>query len=180
MNFEYTEAVFDVKPEKAKEVIKKSHTILKNCIVELRNTVSLLKENSEPKELHKSLDEIFKNFQGTDNIKFHLGIEENIEKLEPYIKSCIYKTVREAVTNGVKHGKATEFIIDIFNKSGIINITIKNNGLECTDIVKSHGLKGIEERIEKLAGSVTFYSEKDYGFVVEARIPEISSSYDKI
>ena len=43
----------------------------------------------------------------------------------------------------------------------MIILKVKNNGLECKSIIKSNGIKGIEERINALGGKVNFSSEKE-------------------
>ncbi len=88
------------------------------------------------------------------------------------IKNGIYKTVLEAVTNGIKHGRASIFIINIYKETGKIFLIITNNGLECTRIVKDTGITGSEKRISQLGGEVEFYSRN--GLTVKAVIPDNS------
>ncbi len=173
MNLEYAENVLELKPEKAKEVINKTQNISKDCITNLRKAVSLLKEKNSVKKLRESINELFQNFKETNRIKLILQMNDKVEAVSPDIKNCIYKTVREAVTNGIKHGNADVFDIEIFKESNMIILKVKNNGLECNNIVKSNGVKGIEERIEALGGKVKFNSEKGSGFTIEAGIPEM-------
>lgn len=171
MNLEFAENVIDKKPEKAKEVIVKAHGIAKNCMADLRKAVSILKETDSSENFRMSINEIFRNFDGANKIRFILNMDEEAENIDIQIKDCIYKTVREAITNGVKHGSANVFTIDIFVENKCVNLHINNNGLECNNIVKSNGVIGIENRIYALSGTVSFGSEKGNGFTVDASIP---------
>jgi signal transduction histidine kinase len=171
MNLEYAENIFDSTPEKAKEIISKSYNISKECIMNLRKAVSTLRERKIIKELRESINEIFYTFKEIDKIKFNFKMEETIESTNPDIKYCIYKTIKESITNGIKHGNATIFHIDILNVKNQIYLTIKDNGLGCNKIIKSNGLKGIESRVNKLGGSVSFAYGTHCGFTIKVKIP---------
>jgi signal transduction histidine kinase len=173
MNLEYAENVVDAKPDKAKEVIHKTQAMTKDCIENLRKVVSLLKDTASVEQLRVAINELFYNFKETNHIKFHLEMEDSIELEPPDIKNCIYKVVREAITNGIKHGNATNFYIDIFNKFDMISLMIRNNGIENEKIVKSNGIVGMEERVKALGGHIRFTSTKEIGFLIEVTIPKL-------
>jgi len=176
MNLEYAENVLELQPIKAKEVINKAQSISKDCILNLRRAVNILKEDTSMGNLREAINELFQNFKETNRIKMHLEMDEKVEATNPDIKNCIYKTVREAVTNGIKHGNATVFSIEVFRSSDMIILKVKNNGLECKSMIKSDGIQGIEDRITTLGGKVNFSCEKGYGFTIEASIPEFEEA----
>lgn len=171
MNLEYAENVVDINRENAKKAINKAHAMTKNCIVKLREVVSVLKEDSSVDNLCSSINKLFENFSANEKYKFNLKMDDNIEKEMPNIKSCIYKTVMEGITNGIKHGKAKEFDIEIFKDGGNILVKVSNNGIGCSSIKKSNGTLGIEKRITDLNGTVEFYSKSEIGFTIDAKIP---------
>lgn len=173
MNLEYAAKVVDIEPEKMKSLIKKSQNLSRDCILNLRQAVALLNANPAQKGLRKSIEEIFENFRETSGIEFELEINEAVEFVNPDIKNCLYKTVQEAITNGIKHGNAEKFSIKIHKNYDQILLIIMNNGARCTNIVKSNGINGIESRVIALGGEVHFYSDDYSGFIVKASIPEI-------
>jgi len=171
MNLEYAENVALLKPEKSKEAIIKAHAMSKSSIIKLREVVSVLKEDSSVDNLRSSINKLFENFSANEKYRFNLKMDDDIENEMPNIKSCIYKTVMEGITNGIKHGKAEEFNIEIVKSSGNILFKVINNGLGCSSIKKSNGIFGIEKRINELNGIVEFYSENGIGFTIDAKIP---------
>lgn len=171
MNLEYAENVVDIKPEKAKEAINKAHGMSKNCIIKLREVVSVMKEDSSVSNLREAINKLFMNFKSNEKYKFNLRMYNGIEEEAGNIKSCIYKTVMEGITNGIKHGKAEEFNVEIDKSYNNIVLKVSNNGLGCSNIKKSNGTLGIEKRITDLGGSVKFYSENETGFMIDAIIP---------
>lgn len=171
MNLEFAEQVIDLRPEKAKESIIKSHSISKDCIGILRKVVTVLKDDTTIESLHDQVLKLFQNFTDNETYHFYFNMSDEIENEPQNIKSCIYVLIMESLTNGMKHGKADSFHIDIKIEQDTILVRIQNNGLGCPDIIKSNGLIGMEKRISDIKGIVRLYSEADPGFVVEARIP---------
>lgn len=171
MNLEYAENVVYTKPEKAKKVINKAHGMSKDCIVKLREVVGVMKEDSSVDNLRSAINKLFQNFSANENYKFNLKMDDEIEDEMPNIKSCIYKTVMEGITNGIKHGRAEEFNVEIEKSCDNILFKVSNNGLGCSNIKKSNGTLGIEKRITDLGGSVKFYSGNGTGFIIDAIIP---------
>jgi signal transduction histidine kinase len=173
MNIEYAENILDKDPEKAKIAISKAKNVSKDSMNSLREVVSILRKDNYIDKLRISINEIFNNFKDSNSIEFTLQMDEQVEKATPDMKNCIYKTIREAVTNGIKHGNATNFIIEISNEDNNISLLIKNNGLPCSNIIKSTGLKGIENRIKALGGNVSFISGEVKDFTIRANIPNV-------
>jgi signal transduction histidine kinase len=171
MNLDYAENVVDLKPEKAKEVINKAHIISKDCIVKLREVVSVLKEDTSIISLKEAVNRLFENFHHNERYEFYFEMDDAIETELPEIKSCLYKIIMEGITNGIKHGNADVFNIKLIKAFDNIIFEINNNGVGCGNIKKSNGIDGIEKRITNLGGIVEFYSEKINGFAIHGKIP---------
>ncbi|GFZ33082.1 hypothetical protein CSC2_36080 [Clostridium zeae] len=171
MNLDYAENVVELKQEKAKEVISKAHTISKDCIAKLREVVSVLKEDTSIISLREAVNKLFENFHHNERYEFNFEMDDVIEKELQEIKSCLYKTIMEGITNGIKHGNADVFNIKLIKTLDNIIFEIRNNGVGCGDIKKSNGLNGIEKRITNLGGTVEFYSDKINGFAINGKIP---------
>ncbi|MED2006588.1 sensor histidine kinase [Brevibacillus borstelensis] len=178
MHLEFAANVLDSNPRQSKEVIAKALGISKASMKDLRKAVDLLKEDSGKNsggKLQESLEEIASSMHMSGRLTCQLVFDEAVEHAIPDIKNCIYKTVREAVTNGVKHGNPGAFQIEVAKRGHFIHVAVKDDGSGCSEISKSHGLRGIEERIQLLEGTVRFCSEKDRGFAVIAKIPYVTA-----
>ncbi|MGG1397959.1 sensor histidine kinase [Bacillus salipaludis] len=173
MHLEFAENMIEVNPQKAGEAILKAHNFSQKSIKELRKAVAVLKDQSinSQIELEELLNDMIESLETTGKLKFTLNFDKEVESGQQDMKNCIYTSVREAVTNGLKHGKAKQFQIDIKRSGEVIRIVVADNGQGCGHIKKSHGLKGIEERIALMNGKVSFSSEKGYGFKLTAEIP---------
>ncbi|WP_159426753.1 sensor histidine kinase [Clostridium mediterraneense] len=170
MHLNILEKTIDKSPDKSKEILVKSQKIVSDSIAELRNTVYELKENKEDTSFLIAIKELTDNLSTLNTIEFKTEVTPEIEDYSPFIKDILYKTIKEALTNGVKHGKAKKFEILISIKDSNINLIIKNNGVSPDNIVKSNGLKGIEERFKLINGKVNFEILHP-GFSINAIIP---------
>ena len=69
----------------------------------------------------------------------------------------VYQCMKEAVTNAIRHGDATDIIIFQREHDGIVYIDISNNGKMPTDsIVKGVGLTNLINRMQSVGGHATF------------------------
>lgn len=173
MHLEFAENMIDANPQKAREVLTKAHDYSQKSIKELRKAVAVLKDQSVNSqiELEELLNDMIESLQTSGNLTFTLHFDRHVESSNQDMKNCIYNTVRESVTNGLKHGKAEQFLIEINKTGDRIHVVVEDNGIGCGQIKKSNGLQGIEERIDLLNGKVSFSSEKGRGFKLLAEIP---------
>lgn len=173
MHLEFAESMMEANPEQAGEAIAKAHTFSQKSIKELRKVVAVLKDQSVNSqiELEELLNDMLESLQTSGKLKFTLNFDKSVESGNQNMKNCIYNSVRESITNGLKHGKAKEFLINITKSGERIRVVVEDNGEGCGQIKKSHGLQGIEERIGLLNGKVNFSSEKGRGFKLFAEIP---------
>lgn len=179
MHLDILEKTIHTSPDKAINVIKKSKEIVKNSISELRNTVFELKEDKEDKSFALAISELTSNLSTLNELTFNIDINKEIETYTPFLKDVLYKTIKEALTNGIKHGHSKVFNINLsISKTNII-LSIKNNGITPSDIIKSNGLKGIEERLSLINAKAEF-NKLNHGFEVLVKIPiRKEKTYDK-
>ena len=155
-------------PEKSKQIFDKTKLLVKDSIKELRLTVYELKDMKKSNIFSDSIKELTSNLSTLGEISFKTDIDTQIETFSPFIKDIIYKTIKESITNGLKHGKAKNFEITLKISNDII-FSIKNDGISSSEIIKSNGLKGIEERLSLIRGTAKFKSFN--GFTVLCTIP---------
>jgi len=171
MHLEFATKMCDTKPRKVKEVLVKSEYIAKSSISSLREAVNLLKEEREIKSFNDSINSMINNLHMLNHIKFNFNADENMDNLSQAIKNSMYKTIKESITNSIKHGKATEININISRENNNINLISTDNGIGCNKIIKSNGLFGIENRVTSLNGSVNYFSNDKFGFGINICIP---------
>jgi signal transduction histidine kinase len=88
---------------------------------------------------------------------------------------AVYRIVQEALTNVVKHAKATRVWIKIDEKDNHLFVSVEDNGAGMDEKqlgnAKKFGITGMKERAYICGGSLTVSSPKKKGTVLELSIP---------
>lgn len=87
------------------------------------------------------------------------------------ISDALYKVCREAVTNSLRHGKATEITIIMKFSDNSVKLFIIDNGQGCMEIKKGIGLTGMETRVNGIGGAISYDSNDGKGFNVKIEVP---------
>ena len=167
MNLDVAEKTIDKDTEGAKKLIQKSIELVKDSMENLRKAVYALKEERH-ENFKKSIEEIAENIESTGTVKVLLDIDPESENLPPEYKEVFYSTIKEALTNSIKHGKADEVRIGL-SIGEYVKLIVKDNGIGCNSIVKGNGLLAIEARAKDYNGKVSFSSKN--GFEIEFLLP---------
>ncbi len=159
--------------KETEEHINKAISITSNGLNELRHSISgLTSTKQEENNLFDALEKLVDDFEYSGlNVDLSVNnIEQNIDK------SCtevIYRVCQEALTNSIKHGKATEASIILKFSEKNIGLFIFDNGIGCKNICtgKGFGLQGMQQRVNSLNGDIKFGSDGKKGFNIHVEIP---------
>ncbi len=167
MNIRYLKALND--KEKIQREICEIDALVKESINTLRSTVYNLKELEEEHNLKEEIGKIAKKFNdfGIVRINFDCDIDFTGDTVE----DILLTTIKEAITNSLKHGNPTTIDISLEIINDDLHMIIKDNGEGCKSINKSNGLNGITARIKRINGNVSFTSSKNKGFTIKVLIP---------
>lgn len=154
--------IIDKDLNSAKEKISEGTEQVRKALREMRIAVRTYADE----ESYNYYQELFLLIEETKklcNLKIIISIED-FSKESKDIQKTVYRVVQEALTNGVKHGKATTFIITIKYVNRVLNLFIGNNGEGVSVINKGFGLSSMEERVKLVSGEISFESCKGEGF----------------
>jgi PAS domain S-box-containing protein len=116
-----------------------------------------------------------------NNIQATLTDQSLPERLAPVIENTCYRVLQEAVTNVLRHAKATHVNVFIGCESEYLRLVIHDNGLgfaveETRSRAargESFGLLSMQERVELIGGSLHISSSMHQGTAVTATLPLI-------
>ena len=92
------------------------------------------------------------------------------ERLPPDIEASAYFIVAEALTNVVKHARATRATVWAAADDGVLALEVRDDGIGGAQ-PDGHGLMGIADRIETLGGRLRIESTEGDGTVLAAQLP---------
>jgi len=135
---------------KAQDSVKKSMKRLETGLTRLKESVSQL----EPLENSISLDinELIEAFP----YKTELHIEGNMNHLPSFVIQLIHMSLKEALTNVVKHAKPTKVEVYLEITETIARLTVKNDGVIHENRIHPYsGLRYMRKRLEAVYGSLS-------------------------
>ena len=130
----------------AKEITQTSRTALK----QLRELISDMRMITVEEELEQ-----IKAILQAANIGLEIKQETSASSLSPIEQNILGMCLREAVTNVVKHSKATRCTVSVLELQGELILTVEDNGIGLAD--QNHdgnGIRGMKERIALIDGFV--------------------------
>ncbi len=158
--------------EKVEEIFQTTRTQAREGLQETRRALQTLRGGgySGPRGLEAiyRIKQVFQNITGVEvsidagNIPAHFG--DDIDRM-------IYRTVQEALTNAMRHGRATKVRISLWLETDTLLLTVTDNGIGAKQIVKGIGLAGMEERLAPYGGTLETSNPVEGGFRISIRLP---------
>ncbi|MDQ1488389.1 MAG: hypothetical protein QOJ23_903 [Actinomycetota bacterium] len=87
------------------------------------------------------------------------------------VEAAAYYVVSEALTNAAKHSQASLVQVDLETKDGIVQLSIRDDGVGGADPGQGSGLIGLRDRIEALGGKIEITSPAGKGTSLLVTIP---------
>jgi PAS domain S-box-containing protein len=92
------------------------------------------------------------------------------ERLAPDLEASAYFILAEAITNVVKHARATRATATASIEDGVLTLEVRDDGIGGADL-EGHGLLGIADRVDALGGRMEIGRTSDGGTGLTVRLP---------
>ena len=93
------------------------------------------------------------------------------ERLSEPIEAAAYFVVAEALTNIVKYAQATKARVSVRRRADVVTVVVDDDGVGGARIGAGTGLRGLQDRLAALDGSLSIDSPGGGGTRLRARIP---------
>ena len=105
----------------------------------------------------------------------HIGLPVSVEvmpdRLPAHIETTAYFVVAEALTNAVKHARATGAGVRAAVRHGALELEIRDDGPGGADPRHGTGLVGLADRVESIDGTIIIISPPGMGTTIAVRLP---------
>jgi signal transduction histidine kinase len=105
---------------------------------------------------------------------FESDPDASLPELPDAYNITLYRTLQEALTNVIKHARASQVWVDLSMDDDRVTLTIQDNGIGIGDEKPGSngiGLAGLRERITIAGGSLTVSSTPKRGTILSAQFP---------
>lgn len=159
--------IMDSDPHSAKKLLSDVENAARQALGELDQLLGLLRDDADQvtqpglRDLPTLCDRL---------AKVGLEVELDIEppSLPPQVDVVVYRIVQEALTNALRHGKATTARVRVHGTDRLM-IDVTDTGQGPTIYEPGRGLRGISERVTLFGGTVQHFRD-DKGFHVHAEL----------
>ena len=123
--------------------------------------------------LQPALEWLTRDFTRRSNVPVELQVTGSLETLSDQHRTCIYRVVQEALTNCVRHARATAIGVVVRAREETIDVSVSDDGigLDPSRRAAGFGLRGIEERVRELGGTITLLSAAGQGATLSIKLP---------
>lgn len=179
MQTEAAKLLIDENPQEAKNRIISANIQAKNALEQMRESVHLLAGRAKVRPLKEEIEEVIaQTIDGTD-VKARYDLCDVQPEAETY--RFLINSLKELLSNGIRHGKATAFYVELKAENGTLCLLVSDNGAGVNgDIKEGFGLKGIREKTEALCGKISLTSEEGEGFEINITLPYAAGVKEKI
>jgi signal transduction histidine kinase len=128
--------------------------------------------------LQPALEWLARDFTRRSNVPVELQITGSLDALTDQHRTCIYRVVQEALTNCVRHARATAIGVIVRARDEHIDVSVSDDGvgLDPSRRAAGFGLRGIEERVRELGGTITLLSAAGQGATLAIKLPVMKES----
>jgi len=107
-------------------------------------------------------------------VPVELAMEGDFDHLPESHRICIYRVVQEALTNCVRHARASRMAVTVKEQPGGLVASVTDDGVGIDPASRGFGglgLRGIEERVRDLDGALTIRSSAGAGTTLTINLP---------
>ena len=163
-------AMIDINPEATKKQLMVISKVVRQGIVDVRNSLNKLRPGAlEQHGFKGAIENMIEEFTRGSDLTFSLDYRLDKVDFENTKEDILFRVIQESVTNAVRHGDATHIDISLYIEDNSLYLKIQDNGQGCEEIHYGFGLKQMKERLGMINGKVAY--DGHHGFLTIVTIP---------
>lgn len=163
-------AMIDINPEATKKQLMVISKVVRQGIVDVRNSLNKLRPGAlEQHGFKGAIENMIEEFTSVSDLTISLDYRLDKVDFENTKEDILFRVIQESVTNAVRHGDATHIDISLYIEDNSLYLKIQDNGQGCEEIHYGFGLKQMKERLGMTNGKVAY--DGHHGFLTIVTIP---------
>lgn len=111
--------------------------------------------------------------EGIPEPRMVLDMAPDVVVESPAAAQTLFHAVQEAVTNAVRHARATRVAVTVRRENGMLIASVADDGRgKAENAPAGHGLRGIAERLAGVGGTLIEHRPAEGGFRLEITLPD--------
>lgn len=163
-------AMIDINPEATKKQLMVISKVVRQGIVDVRNSLNKLRPGAlEQHGFKEAIENMIEEFTSVSDLTISLDYRLDKVDFENTKEDILFRVIQESFTNAVRHGDATHIDISLYIEDNSLYLKIQDNGQGCEEIHYGFGLKQMKERLGMINGKVAY--DGHHGFLTIVTIP---------
>lgn len=163
-------AMIDINPEATKKQLMVISKVVRQGIVDVRNSLNKLRPGAlEQHGFKGAIENMIEEFTSVSDLTISLDYRLDKVDFENTKEDILFRVIQESVTNAVRHGDATHIDISLYIEDNSLYLKIQDNGQGCEEIHYGFGLKQMKERLGMINGKVAY--DGHHGFLTIVTVP---------
>ena len=172
------DALLEKDPARARESVENIRTTSKQALTELRSVLGVLRAGEteparKPATDLTQLDRLIAQIRDA-GLEVVLSSDLDVARVPALASVSAYRIIQEALTNCVRHARATSVEIRLVVRGDRLHVEVLDNGTGSSEDTNGggHGIRGMRERVEALGGQFEAGPRADSpGFRIYAVLP---------
>jgi signal transduction histidine kinase len=124
--------------------------------------------------LQPALEWHVRDFARRSGVNVDLNVHGEFDGLPDHYRTCVYRAVQEALTNCLRHSKASSIEVTVAAHADRLEVSVTDDGIGLDPSARREGLglRGIEERVKELHGTLAIRSSAGAGTTLAIRLPQ--------
>jgi signal transduction histidine kinase len=101
----------------------------------------------------------------------HVAITSPLRVADPARAHAMFRCVQEALTNALRHARASEIWIDVESDARGLHATVRDDGVGAAELEPGNGLDGVRARLAEVSGTLAIETVAGHGLALRAFIP---------
>jgi NarL family two-component system sensor histidine kinase LiaS len=130
----------------------------------------------EGKGLEQGLRELIRELQEKMPIDIVFEMDPDVQLMKG-IENHLFRIVQEAISNTLRHAKASKMEIRLLRRGETVRLTLRDDGIGFDmdeNKQTSYGLSNMQERIVETGGSIQFITAPGKGTRIEITVPVVN------
>jgi signal transduction histidine kinase len=161
-------------PAQAEQSLEEMLVLARQGLQDIRTSVHALAEDRSRSGVIP-LKALLSRMKASAAIQFQFHSDLKEEEVSFEICGILFRVLQEAITNVIRHSKATHVDVNLNRAAGNIVMSVRDNGrLESSEnFSEGFGLKVMKARLKERGGRLRYLILEPHGFEIIAEIPVI-------
>jgi signal transduction histidine kinase len=151
--------------------LEKARALARRSLDEARRSILLLRSSDlHDSDLLTAIEKIGRHLLVDDSIQLEAGREGDAYKLPDEIETELLRVGQEAVANAIRHSGAKKISISLRYLPHEVMLRVSDDGTGSLQGAPGLGLRGMEERMQRVRGNLEIIAKPQIGTAVCARV----------